>query len=60
MSLEFTHKPNYFLFAQLLIRHVETYVRKHPMPIMPSLIYATFMSFFAKTKLQPPPTLMAL
>ncbi len=30
MSLEFTHKPNYFLFAQLLIRHVETYVRKHP------------------------------
>lgn len=30
MSLDFTHKPNYFLFAQLLIRHVETYIHKHP------------------------------
>jgi hypothetical protein len=23
MSLQYTHKPNYFLFAQLLIRHIE-------------------------------------
>src|SRR5690606_6403886 len=30
MSLHFTHKPNYFLFAQLLIRHIETYIHKHP------------------------------
>ena len=30
MSLEFTHKPNYFLYAQLIIRHIETYIQKHP------------------------------
>ena len=30
MSLEYTHKPNYFLFAQLLVRHVESYIKKHP------------------------------
>lgn len=30
MSLAFTHKPNYFLFAQLIIRHIESYVHKHP------------------------------
>ena len=30
MSLAFTHKPNYFLFAQLIIRHIENYVQKHP------------------------------
>ena len=30
MSLEFTHKPNYFLYAQLIIRHIESYIKKHP------------------------------
>ncbi|ALD01698.1 MAG: hypothetical protein RR231_11510 [Acinetobacter sp.] len=30
MSLEYTHKPNYFFFAQLLVRHVEGYIEKHP------------------------------
>lgn len=30
MSMNFTHKPDYFLFAQLLIRHIEGYVTKHP------------------------------
>ena len=30
MGLEFSHKPNYFLFAQLLLRHIESYVKKHP------------------------------
>ena len=30
MNLEFSHKPNYFLFAQLFIRHVENYIQKHP------------------------------
>ena len=30
MSLHFTHKPNYFLCAQLVIRHIETYIGKHP------------------------------
>lgn len=29
MSLSFTHKPNYFLFAQLVIRHIEQYVKTH-------------------------------
>jgi hypothetical protein len=28
--MEFSSKPNYFLFAQLLIRHIENYVKKHP------------------------------
>ena len=30
MSLRFSHKPNYFLFAQLLVRHIQDYVQKHP------------------------------
>lgn len=30
MDLEFTHKHNYYLFANLLIRHIETYIFKHP------------------------------
>lgn len=30
MSLPSTHKPNYFLYAQLLIRHIQEYVQKHP------------------------------
>lgn len=30
MSLDFTHKPDYFLYAQLIIRHIETYIEKHP------------------------------
>lgn len=30
MSLEYTHKPNYFLYAQLIIRHIENYIEKHP------------------------------
>ncbi|MFW1949257.1 hypothetical protein ACG907_15310 [Acinetobacter bereziniae] len=28
--MEFSSKPNYFLFAQLLVRHIENYVKKHP------------------------------
>ena len=28
--MEFSSKPNYFLFAQLLIRHIQNYVKKHP------------------------------
>ena len=30
MSLQYTHKPDYFFFAQLLVRHLESYVKKHP------------------------------
>jgi hypothetical protein len=30
MSLAFTHQPDYFLFAQLIIRHIQNYVQKHP------------------------------
>ena len=30
MTLEFTHKPNYFMFAQLIVRHIENYIEKHP------------------------------
>lgn len=30
MNLEFSHKPNYFLFAQLMIHHIESYIKKHP------------------------------
>ena len=30
MSLQYTHKPDYFFFAQLLARHLESYVKKHP------------------------------
>lgn len=30
MSLDYTHKPDYFLYAQLIIRHIENYIKKHP------------------------------
>lgn len=30
MNLEYAHKPNYFFFAQTLIRYVETHIHKHP------------------------------
>lgn len=30
MSLAYIHKPNYFLYAQLIARHIENYVHKHP------------------------------
>lgn len=29
MTVSFTHKPNYFLFAHLLIRDIESYVKSH-------------------------------
>jgi len=29
MSLSFTHKPDYFLFAQLIVRHIQNYLQKH-------------------------------
>lgn len=28
--MEFSSKPNYFLFAQLIIHHIDNYVKKHP------------------------------
>ncbi|ENV32497.1 hypothetical protein [Acinetobacter gerneri] len=30
MSLDFTHKPDYFLNAQLLMNHIVSYIKKHP------------------------------
>ena len=30
MLLEYTHDSDYFFFSQLLMRHIENYVRKHP------------------------------
>lgn len=30
MSLNFLHKPNYFLYAQRITHHVELYLKKYP------------------------------
>lgn len=30
MSLDFIHKPDYFLNAQLLMNHIVGYIKKHP------------------------------
>ncbi len=30
MNLKFTHKPDYFMFAQLFIRYLEDHIEKHP------------------------------
>lgn len=30
MGLEYKHESEYFFFAQLLVRHVEGYIEKHP------------------------------
>lgn len=29
MSLHYAHKPNYFLYAQLIVRHIQNYVQKN-------------------------------
>lgn len=30
MQLEYTHDSDYFFFSQLLMRHIESYIQKHP------------------------------
>ena len=30
MTLEYTHKPDYYLSAQLVVHHIHTYLEKHP------------------------------
>lgn len=30
MSIDYIHKPNYFMFAQLFISHLQNYFEKHP------------------------------
>ena len=30
MRLEYAHASNYFFFSQLLMRHIEAYIQKHP------------------------------
>lgn len=30
MNLEYTHKPNYYLFAQLFIRFIEQHIKQNP------------------------------
>lgn len=30
MKVDISYKPNYFLYAQLIIRHIENYISKHP------------------------------
>ncbi|WP_216934661.1 MULTISPECIES: hypothetical protein [unclassified Acinetobacter] len=30
MSLHYAHKPNYFLYAQLVVRHIQNYIQKNP------------------------------
>ncbi|TCM61798.1 hypothetical protein EC844_12716 [Acinetobacter calcoaceticus] len=53
MNLNYAHKPNYFLFAQLLIRHVEQYIKKHPTATQASFdlheIYQVFRHDLAST-----------
>lgn len=53
MNLEFSHKPNYFLFAQLFIRHLEQHIKKHPNQNQASFdlrdIYKIFQHDFAST-----------
>lgn len=29
MKLDMSHKPNYFMYAQLFIHHIENYIEKH-------------------------------
>ena len=56
MNLEYTHKPDYYLFAQLLVRHIESYIHKHQMQIMPFLTCEMSMKFLGKISHQPQQT----
>lgn len=53
MGLKFTHQPNYFLYAQLLMEHIKKYVHKHPEAPNAMFnvgdIYQTFHQDFAST-----------
>ena len=54
MSLDYTHKPNYFMFAQLFIRHLHNYFEKILTHKMQFLTCVIFTNYFAKTKHLPP------
>ncbi|MDQ8934966.1 hypothetical protein [Acinetobacter rudis] len=30
MNLEYIHKPDYYFFAQLFVRHIEKHIKQHP------------------------------
>lgn len=33
MNLEYTHKADYYFFAQLFVRHLEKHIKQHPQDI---------------------------
>lgn len=53
MQLEYRHDSNYFLFSQLFMRHIESYIHKHPETNHVSFdlhdIYEVFREDFAAT-----------
>ena len=48
MSLKFTHKPDYFLYAQLFVRHLENYIVKHPEENTPNFNLQDIYDLFGK------------
>lgn len=48
MSLKFTHKPDYFLYAQLFVRHLENYIVKHPEENAPNFNLQDIYDLFGK------------
>ncbi|APX63570.1 hypothetical protein [Acinetobacter schindleri] len=48
MSLKFTHKPDYFLYAQLFVRHLENYIVKHPKENTPNFNLQDIYDLFGK------------
>lgn len=56
MNLEYTHKPDYYLFAQLLVRHIESYIHKHPDADNAILTCEMSMKFLGKISHQPQQT----
>ncbi len=56
MSLDYTHKPNYFMFAQLFIRHLQNYFEKHPDAQNAIFDLRDVYELFRKTKHLPPLT----
>ena len=48
MSLKFTHKPDYFLYAQLFVRNLENYIVKHPEENAPNFNLQDIYDLFGK------------
>ncbi len=57
MHLEYRHDSDYFFFSQLLMRHIESYIQKHPDAVNAIFDLRDIYEVFREISLQPQPIL---